>query len=230
MYEINFPSPDEMNDLKKYATPYEFKMINFVNNSFLPLDKEYYEIHSWVRVLAQRLHEINFSYLMTIYYYQKGIPDKPYYDNESNKYFPCFLNNHHWLSKEGFEYYSEFLLFKSFSALETMAHILSINYDIKFDKVSFSKKLINRLLEIDNVRFAKLKTIFESQTFITCKMLRNNSAHNISSGQIDSGILTNLNGLTLFSIGNYTPTSERLPLLTSLKDIVFDMVNITRES
>lgn len=228
MYEISFPTSEEMKQLRKLSTNYGFSASDFISPKFTVLDEEFTEIKTWVRILAQRLHELNFSYIMASFYFQNGIPDEPYYDNLSNKYFPEFKEQKHWSNKEGFEYYAEVFLLKSFSVLDTIAHIISINYEIEIKNVSFNKTLINKLQEIEPLRSSSLKSIIGSERFKQFKELRNNSAHNISPGQIDSGIIKLPNGITISSIGDYTPASQRYQMMTSLKDTVFEIVEIIK--
>ncbi|GAA0390342.1 Cthe_2314 family HEPN domain-containing protein [Paenibacillus motobuensis] len=228
MYDISFPTSEEMEQLRTLSTYFRFRDSDLIRPEFTALDEEFTEISTWARILAQRLKELNFSYIMASFYYQKNIPDEPYYDNLSNKYFPHFNEQQQWSNKAGFEYYSEVLLFKAFSALDTIAHIVSINYGIKMRKVSFNKNLIKKLQEIDPLRSNRLNTIIESDRFIEFKKLRNDSTHNISPGQIDSGITKYPNGLVVSSIGNYTPASKRYLTMTSLKDTVFEIVEIIK--
>jgi len=229
MYEISFPTPDEMKKLKKFSTHFEFSDSEFIGEQFTILDDETIKLRTWARILAQRLRELNFSYIMASYYYQNGIPDEPYYDKTSNKYFPQFTENQHWSNKEGFEYYSEVFLFKSFSALDTIAHILSINYGIKWPKISFNKSIVDRLLEFNPEKFERLKGIIESGNFNKIRTHRHNATHNISPGQVDSGLFTDQNGMTISSTGRYTPVSERYRMMTSLKNDVFEVVDIVKQ-
>lgn len=228
MYEISFPTPDEMKKLKKLSTRFEFSDSEFISEQFTILDDETIEIRTWARILAQRLRELNFSYIMASYYYQNGIPDEPYYDNVSNKFFPLFTEKQDWSNKEGFEYYSEVFLFKSFSALDTIAHILSINYGIKWARISFNDGIIKRLLEINPEKFEKLKVLIDSEDFRKIKTYRHDATHNISPGQVDSGIKYQ-NGMTSLGIGSYTPTSERYLKMAFLKDKVFEVVEIVKQ-
>lgn len=228
MYEISFPTPDEMKKLKQLSTHFEFTDSEFISEQFTILDDETIEIRTWARILAQRLRELNFSYIMASYYYQNGIQDEPYYDKERDKFFPQFTEERHWSNKEGFEYYSEVFLFKSFSALDTIAHILSINYGLNRTMISFNKNLVKKLHQIDPQKFERLIGIVESNIFNQIRTFRNNATHNVSPGQVDSGISTDQNGMNILSIGSYTPVSKRYPLLTSLKDMVFEVVGIAK--
>lgn len=231
MYEISFPRPDEMEQLKKLSTPYEFSDSDLMKKKFNPLDDEFNEIRTWARILAQRLHELNFSYVMASFYYHKGIPDEPYYNITSNKYFPNFTEKQHWLNKEGFEYYSEIFLYKSFSALDTVAHILTVNYELEWaqkQNISFIPS-VKKLKSIDPDRFERLAGIINSADFKNAKELRNHSTHNISPGQIDNGLFTDLNGLTISTIGRYTPVSVRYKMMTSHKNHVFEVVDIVKQ-
>lgn len=228
MHEISFPTPDEMKELKRFSTHFEFSDSEFISEQFTILDDETIKIRTWARILAQRLRELNFSYIMASFYYHNGIPDEPYYDKVSNKFFPQFKEKPHWSNKEGFEYYGEIFLLKSFSALDTIAHIVSINYGIEMRIVSFNKTLINKLQEKDPLRSSKLKTIIESESFNEFRKLRNDSTHNISPGQVDSGIIKDRNGMTITSVGSYTPTSQRYVTMTSLKDTVFEILDIIK--
>lgn len=230
MYEISFPTPEEMQQLKKMSTHFEFSPLEFISEHFTVLDDETVEIGTWVRILAQRLRELNFSYIMASFYYQNGIPDEPYYDKTNDKYFPNFTDNQHRLNKEGFEYFSEVFLFKSFSALDTVAHILTVNYELEWTKQNiYFIPAVEKLKSLDPIRFEKLNAIIKSADFKNIKDLRNHSTHNISPGQVDSGLFTDQNGVTVLSIGRYTPVSERYRMMTSLKNDVFEVVDIVKQ-
>ena len=70
------------------------------------------------------------SYVLTMFYYGKGIPDKRWYispgrNGASIQYYPDFADVHFQI-KAWFDFYSDVLYYKLFSAWDLMGHVLNV--------------------------------------------------------------------------------------------------------
>ncbi len=79
------------------------------------------------------------SYILMMFYYEKGIPDKRWY-GEEGKIFPDFDERHFYI-KRWFDFYSDTSYYKLFSAWDLMGHVLNVKYDSGVNKVDFAKAI-----------------------------------------------------------------------------------------
>lgn len=79
--------------------------------------------------LYQRLSYIGRSYILMMFYYEKGIPDDRSHEtsqqNGTTYWFPDFKQDD-WHVKGWFNYFSDGFYYQLFSAFDTIGHILKL--------------------------------------------------------------------------------------------------------
>ena len=81
--------------------------------------------------LNNKVGSIKVSYALCRHYYDKGIPDKPYYispgkDGQSVQYFPNFKNEH-WMRLYWFNHFADAAYMKLFSVWDTLNEAVKIH-------------------------------------------------------------------------------------------------------
>lgn len=81
--------------------------------------------------LNNKVGSIKVSYALCRHYYDKGIPDKPYYispgkDGQSVQYFPNFKNEH-WMRLYWFNHFADAAYMKLFSVWDTLDEAVKIH-------------------------------------------------------------------------------------------------------
>ena len=217
---FEFPTQEEWERIYK-ASPFEklySKLDDFgshyaeSNDIFTSL-----EIKGYVYELVQRLADTSKSYNMMMFYYEKGIPDQhwrisPGSRGESIQYFPDF-EKHHFYLKAWFDFYSDTLYYKLFSAWDIVGHILNVKYSLDVHKVDFSKA-VQALKHKDEELFKRLIELTESTSYQQAKKIRNDIVHNY---------LPNVPGMAVFrtarfdalGVKKYVPSNE---IVANIKD------------
>lgn len=120
----------------------------------------------WVRVLYNKIFNIEFSYKMVNFYYKDGFPDNDGPDLEA-------MNDDMFCRKAMFDYFVDVGFYTIQSAYDIISHILNSKYNMKLNKVYYSS-VIKELKDKDNSLYTKLvaaKTTFNKT--------RNDFSHNI---------------------------------------------------
>lgn len=206
MRYLDFPSQDEWKRIFKtspfeqfasYMRKLDEKNRNEPRPGILGLPKRI-EILELTRQLAHRLDDVIKSYVMLVYYYDKGIPDENWY-SEDGEYFPDF-NQVHFYVKEWFDYYSDVFYYKLFSAWDLVGHILDVKYDLKVEekgkKVGFHSA-VNALNQKDNSLYSRLDNIRNHPEFKKASEIRNNITHNYLPSSIGLGVNITETGVTV---------------------------------
>jgi hypothetical protein len=101
------------------------------------------ELRGYLYEMQHRLAAAARSYVLMMFYYEKGIPDQQWYispgkDGEPIQYFPDFEEVDFHI-KGWFNYYSDILYYKLFSAWDLVGHILNVKYDLKIKRADFDR-------------------------------------------------------------------------------------------
>lgn len=139
------------------------------------------ELSGWLYEIRQRISDTARSYCFMMFYYEKGIPDKRWYispgtKGESVQYYPDFKEAHFHI-KAWFDFFSDTLYYKLFSAWDLIGHALNVNYELKIDKVYFDKA-IEKLRDKDTNLHACLKNVKDSRAYQKAHGIRINITHN----------------------------------------------------
>ena len=143
------------------------------------------ELKGWFYEIRQRVGDTAISYFFMMFYYEKGIPDKrpwisPGKNGASVQYFPDFKEVHYSI-KMWFDYFSDTLYYKLFSAWDVVGHILKVKYDLEIKErdVSFStafKKLGDG--DKDKNLYDCLKKVKDSPVYQKAHRIRSDITHN----------------------------------------------------
>jgi hypothetical protein len=198
---------------------------------------EYIELQGWLYHFRQRLDDLKTGYIFSKYYYEQGIPDEEWVVNRDGgwQYFPHF-NDHHFLIKQWFDFYSDVTYYKMFTIWDTFGHVVNSKYHlgIKQRDVTFSKAL-ESLKQKDFALHTKLRDIKDSLEFKKSRTIRDNITHNylpsrpglIGNRQTND---KNVPGLVIsFEINRYITSSDIIrnidELLKLLKQALENLLN-----
>lgn len=202
------------NKLNKIQLKSEEKTYNLFDglfNAFQEIELDY-----WVKEFNNRTFDLVNCYVMLMYYYGKGIPDKEWYispgkNGESVQYFPYFEEKH-YVYLYWFGFYMDSYYTKFFSLIDTIYHLINIKYGFGIENsLGFNRKISNELKIKDNELYEFLDSIRINETYLKVSEFRNNITHNYRPNQIDSGINRKSESgkfVISMSVGNYTPTNE----------------------
>ena len=141
------------------------------------------ELKGWLYELRQRIEDTAISYYFMMFYYKKGIPDKrwsisPGINGASVQYYPDFEEVHYSI-KVWFDYFSDTLYYKLFSAWDVVGHVLNMKYGLNIKKkgVYFSTAY-KKLGDKDKNLHDCLKNIIDSPVYERANEIRNDITHN----------------------------------------------------
>jgi hypothetical protein len=131
--------------------------------------------------IERRMADVATSYVLMVFYYEKGIPDKRWYispgrNGASVQYYPDFEDVHFQI-KAWFDFYSDTLYYKLFSAWDLVGHELNVKYNLGIKRVDFGLA-IRGLKTKDMGLYPSLKTIQDSPTYKKANKIRNDITHN----------------------------------------------------
>lgn len=163
---------------------------------------------------------------MMIFYYNKGIPDDPYYispgrKGQSVEYFPKF-REHHFITKDYFDFYADFYFFKTLSIFDSILQIINEYYNlgITVDKVTF-KKVKEKLGNVDQNKAEVLKAIYDDPRFQDGKKLRDSITHRLPIGAQGPGVHKEENTIS-FGISEYTSSKRIVSIANALLDLIIE--------
>lgn len=133
--------------------------------------------------LNNKVGSIKVSYALCRHYYDKGIPDKPYFispgkEGQSVQYFPNFKSEH-WMRLYWFNHFADSVYMKLFSVWDSVTEILDTFYDLGIDKnMRFKFKVMDALKQKDNAIRSFLKhDVLDSEIYQKAEKHRNSFAH-----------------------------------------------------
>ena len=133
--------------------------------------------------LNNKVGSVKVSYALCRHYYDKGIPDKPYYispgkDGQSVQYFPNFKNKH-WMRLYWFNHFADAAYMKLFSVWDSVTEILDTFYGMNIDKnMRFKFRVMDELKQKDNIIWSFLKNdVLNSGLYQKAEKCRNSFAH-----------------------------------------------------
>ncbi len=224
---FEFPTQDDINRIYSTAPFQSFRDMN--KRIFALLDKDEsagefdvmfknIETREFLFELHYRLSDIAKSYVLTSYFFEKGIPDEKWFlspgrEGSSIEYFPHFERLHFEI-KDWFDYFSDTFYHTFFSALDMVGHLLNIQYglEIEEEKVSFNRALheLSKKGKPFDTIFEGLAEIRNDPIFSEARRLRNDITHNhLPSSTGLSVTREEGNGWKGIKLGNrnYTPSA-----------------------
>lgn len=194
-------------DYAQYPTPEDFDKIydrkeQSFNDMKLEVSRIKYNISSiredgkiadynyWLVEYNNRVFDLINTYAMLMFYYNKGIPDKDWYEfpdeGPSVVYLPHFQEQHHsylyW-----FHFYSESFYTRFFGIIDVIYHLINIKYNLNVSAGSrFRLKVLKALSRVDKDFEEELQAIPKNEVYMASEEFRNNMTHNYRPNQINS--------------------------------------------
>jgi len=141
------------------------------------------ELKGWFYEIRQRIEDTAISYCFMMFYYEKGIPDKRWYispgtNGESIQYYPDF-EEVHFRIKMWFDFFSDTLYYKLFSAWDLVGHVMNVKYSLKIPKkdVYFGTAVKALRCKGKNVHDC-LKNVKDKQAYEKARRIRIDITHN----------------------------------------------------
>lgn len=146
------------------------------------------ELEEWLRMFNNNLGKLNTAYIFMNSYYDKGIPDKRWYDFSNGKmiFFPDFKDEH-FAYKFWFGFYVDVVYYYFFIAWDLIMHLINIYYNFKIKPNNqFNKNVKNKLSAKNNNLYKCLINQENDKHFVDAKVIRNDISHNYSKRYIGS--------------------------------------------
>ena len=142
------------------------------------------ELQIYLYEVRHRLGNVARSYILMMYYYGMGIPDKrwhisPSADGHSIQYYPDFTEKHFQI-KGWFDFYSDTFYYKLFSAWDLVGHMINVAYRLGIKKKDvYFYRAVKALKNKGNEPLYKcLKELQSSPGFDRANTIRNDATHN----------------------------------------------------
>jgi len=187
--KIEFEKSFELPTQKEWDLYLSDTTMNFITvdknffNSYQDKTLMYPMLLEEIDALNNKSGNLKISYTLCRHYYDKGIPDSPYFispgtNGESVQYFPCFREEH-WMRLYWFNYFAEAIYTKLFSIWDSVTEILNIFYGMNIKKnMRFKFQVVEQMKDInfDIWKFLK-KDILENELYQQADRYRNAFVH-----------------------------------------------------
>ena len=187
--EVNFDESFELLDKLEWNEYLSEKNLNSMYIEKAVFNK-YEDRVMMYPLLMEKVDELNnkvdsakISYALCRHYYDKGIPDEPFYispgrDGQSVQYFPEFKEEH-WMRHYWFNHFADATYMKLFSIWDSITEILDVFYCMNIDKnMRFKFRVMEYLKENNNKLWNILKTdVLDEAIYIKTDSYRNSFAH-----------------------------------------------------
>lgn len=193
---------------------------------------DWQDIQTWMSHLTNRLGNLRHSYIFSMFYFLKGIPDdewmiSPGPSGESTKYFPHFETFHRF-RKYQFDYYADVFFFKCASSWESIWQILNVAYTLGFEQKAVSRQPVLKGLGDRNPALAAdLKKVANQEGFLVATEMRNAIAHRFLPHSVDSGVERKDLSIEV-SAGRYTTSRETAEAMRKSLDTLSEGLSAIR--
>ena len=148
-----------------------------------------------------KVGSLNITYALCRHYYDKGIPDDPWYKSPGDngkgiQYMPNFKEEH-WMRRYWFNHFAESMYLKLFSTWDSITDFLAVFYNLDFERnLSFKIKVLN-WLKNNKPEIADYyeSEIIKSSMYAQASSFRNDFTHNIAPSEISNEYLLKRNEL-----------------------------------
>lgn len=152
-------------------------------------------LHEIIRQHNDRVYDVKITYCLCRHYFDKGIPDKPWYkspgDNgESIQYFPEFKEEH-WMRQYWFRYFADVFYLKVCSVWDSIIELLNEYYEIGGQpNLGLRDKVCTWLKKNKKNIFDLLDSIFKNNAiYEAARNYRNAAAHGTSASLVKNTIV-----------------------------------------
>lgn len=233
-----YPKPEDWDNICENKKESLDKIqLDETKKTFSFFDLQGIELSYWIKEFNNRVFDLVSSYVMMMYYYNMGIPDKEWFispakDGHGVQYFPHFEGKH-YIYLYWFGFYMDGYYTKYFSLIDTIYHLINVKYGFCVENsLGFRKEIAKRLGSEDKELFDFLESIRGHDTYKKVSEFRNNMIHNYRPNQIDSGInqkIENGKAVVSMTVGNYTPTNEFVNNINESIDLMAFIVDTVKD-
>jgi hypothetical protein len=231
----DYPSKDRWRELyneqKELLERIEFSTSNGTGTYSIKDFSRKLELSSWFLEFNNRSLDLTMNYILVMHHYKKGIPDENWAspgEKGGIKYFHHFEDEHYFI-KFWFDFYAESYFFRFFSMLDSIYHILNVNYQLGvIEGIGFRSKVSKRLKEKDIILYEYLQRIRNDERYLLLDSFRNDFTHNFRPNQISSGITrqeTKTHTVISGGVGKYTTSTELVQTIQASLKLLADMTD-----
>lgn len=148
---------------------------------------------NYIRQHNNKVGTLNVSYALCRHYFDKGIPDDPWYispgkDGQSIQYMPEFQPKH-WLIRYWFSYFSEAVYFKLFSIWDSVIGFINEYYQMDHTEDLRFKSNVLKSLKAQRKDIAEfMANILQEKIYQDANMYRTRIIHGSTPSDVSSGI------------------------------------------
>lgn len=160
-------------------------------NTFENLDHP--QMHEIIQEHNNKVGSLIVTYALCQHYYDKGIPDDPWYASPGDKgqsvqYMPLFKEEH-WMRQYWFNYFSDTFYLKISSVWDSIIDIINIFYKLNYPsdlrlRSNVLKWLKSNKPDINHV----FEDILQEQVYKDAQKYRTAAAHGTSSGTVKNTV------------------------------------------
>ncbi|MFD2245732.1 Cthe_2314 family HEPN domain-containing protein [Pontibacter ruber] len=238
LYEkaFQYPTQQESIEIQNHFPPVKEL---FLSHNDIEAKEEYHKVDvmiyvakhdiiNWINRLNNKLGKLKFSYILLKFYYLKGIPDEQWkveLEAGGTKFFPDFKDEGDHYIHFLFKYSSENFYYHYVSALDCIAHLLNIYYNLSWGEkeVAFKKDLFKKL-QLKDKDLAQSLGIF-SESIGDIREDRNGLAHRFPLNEVDFRSKKNFqDGKEVVTMGSahYTNSREVLTKIERSVELLSD--------
>ncbi|MGD7025175.1 Cthe_2314 family HEPN domain-containing protein [Rossellomorea vietnamensis] len=234
----DFPSKDKWRELyneqKDSLERIEFSTSNGTGTNDIIDFSRKMELSPWFLEFNNKSFDLTMNYILVMHHYKKGIPDENWIgagEKGGIKYFQHFKDEHHCI-KFWFDFYVESYFFRFFSMIDSIYHILNVNYQLGVTEgIGFRNKVSKRLKEKDIGLYEYMKDIRKDEIYLSLDNFRNNFTHNFRPNQISSGITrkeTKTHLVISGGVGKYTTSAELVQNIQASLRLLGDITDFVK--
>lgn len=232
---LEYPTKEEWNTIAQLFPPKQLSIniedfnIDVKGDNFDAFIRHFTTL-PWVLLLTRKLNETYRSFIISMYFFKKGIPDDEWFiinENGSITYYPHF-NDHMHRIKSQFDYYSDNFYHKYFSALDIIGHILNemLKLNLKISAVTFDKAL-KGAKSVKPILCELIEKEKSKKEFKVARQCRDNFTHKFSPCDIGPGYIKKNNCIS-FGGGDYTTSKEIINNQLAMLEIMEEILKIIR--
>lgn len=192
--ENTFEAPTE-EEWKKYLGSSLFNNMRIDPGSFSVdeevITRQYFNqgICENIRNHNNKVGALNLSYVLCRHYFDKGIPDDPWYispgkNGSSIEYMPNFKEVD-WLLHYWYSYHCEAVYYKLFSIWDSIVSFINDYYQMNFiDDLRLKGNVMGQLKKTRSDIEVLMKQCLETQVFKDANLYRTKIVHGIAPGEI----------------------------------------------
>lgn len=150
-------------------------------------------VGNYIRQHNNKVGTLNVSYALCRHYFDKGIPDDPWYispgkEGQTIQYMPKFQSKD-WMFRYWFSYFSEAVYFKLFSIWDSVVGLINEYYQMDHvEDLRFKTNVMKSLKSQHNDIAEFMAGILQETIYKNANMYRTKIVHGATPNDISSGV------------------------------------------